>query len=111
MKIEQLISALDLKLENEVADLNRDIDGAIVGDLLSHIMGKSTEGQVWITIQTHKNVLAIASLNDLSCVIVSDGQKPDQGMMAAANDEELAVFTTDKSAFDISGELYNLLNS
>jgi predicted transcriptional regulator len=109
MTVKEIVKKLDLKVFNNNADLTKEVAGGFVGDLLSHVMGNSNEGDVWITVQTHKNVLAIASLNDLSAVVVIDGQKPDDNMLEAAEDEGIPVLGSVESAFDIGGKLFELL--
>ena len=72
-------------------------------------MGNSKEGQVWITLQTHKNVMAIASLKDLAAVILVKGFKPDEDMAKQSNEEGVPVLRTTESTFDLAGKLYELL--
>jgi len=111
MIVKDIVEKLELKVFNKNADLSIDVKGGFVGDLLSHVMGNSNEGEVWLTVQTHKNVLAIASLNDLSAVILIDGQKPDVNMLESAEEEGIPILGSDKSAFELSGKLYGLITS
>ena len=111
MIVNDLVNKLGLKVFNKNADLNLEIKGGFVGDLLSHVMGNSDEGQVWITVQTHKNVLAIASLNDLSAIILIDNLKPDPKMLESAEEEGIPVLGSDKTAFELGGMLFELLNN
>jgi serine kinase of HPr protein (carbohydrate metabolism regulator) len=64
----------------------------------------------WITMQTHKNVIAIASLKELACVIIVNNNKPSEDMIEAANNEGIPVIVTELSAFEFSGLLYRELN-
>ena len=109
MVINDLIQKLELKVFNKNADLKLEVKGGFIGDLLSHVMGNSDEGQVWLTVQTHKNVLAIASLNDLSAVVLIDNQQPDPKMLEAAEEEGIPVLGSYKSAFELGGKLFELL--
>jgi serine kinase of HPr protein (carbohydrate metabolism regulator) len=109
MIINDLIEKLNLKVFNKNANLKLEVKGGFVGDLLSHVMGNSNEGQIWITVQTHKNVLAIASLNDLSAVVLIDNQQPDAKMLEAAEEEGIPVLGSNKAAFELCGELYEYL--
>lgn len=111
MIVKDLIEKLEVKVFNKNADLNLEVKGGFVGDLLSHVMGNSEEGQVWLTVQTHKNVLAIASLNDLSAVILIDNQQPDLKMLEAAEEEGIPVLGSKKSAFELGGELFKILET
>ncbi len=80
-----------------------------MSDLLSDVMGNADEGQVWITLQTHKNVMAIASLKELAAVILVNGHKPDDDTAAQSNEEDIPLLGTSMSAFDITGKLYELI--
>ncbi len=89
--------------------LNNKISGGYTSDLLSDVMGHAQEGQVWVTLQTHKNVMAIASLKDLAAVILVKGFKPEDDMAAQSKEESIPVLGTTKTAFEITGEIYKLL--
>ena len=68
MKINELITALNLTLIGGADGINKEITGGYTSDLLSDVMGNINDGNIWITLQTHKNVMAIASLRDVSGV-------------------------------------------
>ena len=70
MKVKELVEALNLKVLSGENGLDRDIDGCYVSDLLSDVMGNAEMGNIWVTLQIHKNVMAIASLKELACVIL-----------------------------------------
>ena len=69
MKVSDLVKKYELKVFAGGASLNNEISGGYVSDLLSDVMGNAGEGEIWITLQTHQNVVAIASLKDLAAVI------------------------------------------
>ena len=58
-------------------DPDREITGAYTGDLLSWVMGRAKEGDAWVTIMSNLNVIAVATLTDVSCVILAEGVKLD----------------------------------
>jgi predicted transcriptional regulator len=89
--------------------INREITGGYSSDLLSDVMGNAKEGQVWTTLQTHKNVMAIASLKDLAAVILVRGYMPDDDMAAQSNEEGIPVLSTTENTFEIVGKLYQIL--
>ena len=70
MKVKELVEKLNLKVLSGENGLDRDIDGCYVSDLLSDVMGNAEMCNVWVTLQTHKNVMAIASLKEISLVIL-----------------------------------------
>ncbi len=110
MNVEQLLKELDLTVISGKQGLKNEVTGGYTSDLLSDVMGHAKEGQVWITLQTHKNVMAIASLKDLAAIILVKGLNPEEDMAEQSNKEAIPVLQTTKEAFEISGELYNLLN-
>ena len=91
-------------------NLNREIKGGYTSDLLSDVMGFAREGQVWITLQTHKNVLAIASLKELAAILLVKGNKPEEDMLEQAVDEGIPVLGTDAQTFETTGQVYQLIN-
>jgi serine kinase of HPr protein (carbohydrate metabolism regulator) len=106
MKVRELVEKLDLKLFCGEEHLDREIKGGYVSDLLSDVMGFAQEGHVWMTLQTHKNVIAIASLKELACVILVKGFQPDPDMLEQAKDEEIPILGTLMETFDIAGRVY-----
>lgn len=109
MKVIDIIDKLGLKLISGESGVNREITGGYVSDLLSDVMGNAKEGHVWTTLQTHKNVMAIASLKDLAAVILVKGFQPDEDMAKQSNEEGIPVLSTTESTFEIAGKLYEIL--
>ena len=111
MIIKDIVAKLDLKVICGEAGLENEVTGAYTSDLLSDVMGNVGDGNIWITLQTHKNVMAIASLRDISAVVLVKGLKPGTDMLEKAKEEGISVLGTDLETFEISGKLYQLLNS
>ncbi len=109
MKVKDIIETLGLKVVAGANGLDREITGAYTSDLLSDVMGHAQEGELWITLQTHKNVMAIASLKELSAVILVKDFQPDKDMAQESENENIPVLSTNLPTFEIGGRLYNLL--
>jgi len=109
MKVTDIVDKLGLKVYSGHDGLGKEISGGYTSDLLSDVMGHAGSGAVWITIQTHRNVMAIASLRDISAVIISCGDKPGDDTMAQSNEEGIPVLGTDLPTFLITGKLYSLI--
>ena len=109
MQVKEIVDILNLKIFGGSQGLDREITGGYTSDLLSDVMGHADSGKVWITLQTHKNVIAIASLKELAAVILIKGNTPDADMLAQAEDEGIPVLGTDEEAFETTGKLYNLI--
>ncbi|MDU2065725.1 MAG: DRTGG domain-containing protein [Sporomusaceae bacterium] len=86
----------------------QEITGGIVSDLLSNVMGQAKAGAVWITMQSHQNIVAVASLADLAAVIVAGGATVEQGTRQKAEQEKVLLFTTALTAYEVAGRLYQL---
>lgn len=109
MKVSELVKTLNLTVFAGEQGLENEIAGGYVSDLLSDVMGHAAEGDVWITLQTHQNVIAVASLRDLAAVILVKGFEPDEDSVQHANDEGIPLLGTNLSTFEITGKIYNLL--
>lgn len=111
MKLASIIEALGLKSYSGTVSLEQEVVGGYVSDLLSDVMGFGKEAQIWITVQNHKNVMAIASLKDMAAVILPKGIEPDKDMLRHAIDEKIPVLGTSEEAFETAGKLYQLLEN
>ena len=109
MTVSDIVEQLGLKVISGEKGLAKQVNGAYVSDLLSDVMGNVNEGQIWITLQTHKNVMAIASLKEVSAVIVVKGLQPSSECEEQSNEEDIPILSTDLGTFDISGKLYSVL--
>ena len=108
MKVSDIISKCSLDTVVE-SDLEREVSGVYVGDLLSWVMGHGEEGQCLVTIMSNVNVLAVASLLDLSCVILAENVKPDEEFLSLAKEKEINVLSSKESAYTICTLLYEAL--
>lgn len=107
-----LVGDIAKKLNLEVIagndKLDNEIKSGFVGDLLSVVMGKAKEGSVWITIQGHLNIVAVASLVGVACIIVTEDFEVEKDTIEKANEEGIPILTTSKSSFKIVSELVKL---
>ena len=110
MTVFDVAEKLNLKVLSGQGGMNRVVDGGYVSDLLSDVMGNANEGQIWITLQTHKNIMAIASLKELAAIIIVKGLQPSTDCALQSNNEQIPILTTDLETFDISGKLYKVFN-
>ena len=109
MKVADIVEKLGLEICCGTAGINPEIKGGYTSDLLSDVMGNAQEGNLWITLQTHKNVMAIASLKELSAVILVKGYKPEEDTVTESEAEGIPILSTTKQTFEITGEIYELL--
>ncbi|MGD9978773.1 MAG: serine kinase [Bacteroidales bacterium] len=110
MTVEDVVKLLNLKVFSGSEGLNNEIKGGYTSDLLSDVMGNADAGMAWITLQTHINIMAIASLKELSAIILVKGLEPEQNTLQQSNSEGIPILGTTLQAFGITGRLYQLLN-
>lgn len=87
----------------------RRIDGVYIGDLLSWVMGRAGEDNAWITIMTNINVVAVASLSDVACVILAEGTAPDNEVLATAEEKGVNLISSPLGAYEIAVKLSSLI--
>lgn len=109
MTVQELVNALNLTVLSGENGLNREIEGCYVSDLLSDVMGNAEINNVWVTLQTHKNVMAIASLKELACVILVKGQSASEETLAQSNEEGIPFLSTTMQTFEAAGKIYDFL--
>ena len=107
MNIKDVIKKLELK---EATNISNDIDfeNVYIGDLLSVVMSNAEENSIWITIQTHLNIVAVADLIDIAGIIVVEDMEVDKDTVEKANELEIPILTTDKSAYEAACEIYQI---
>lgn len=111
MKVSELVEKFGLKVFSGEQGLDKEVSGGYVSDLLSDVMGNAGENEIWITLQTHQNVVAIASLKDLAGVIFVKGLAPDDDSLEKSREEHIPLLGTELSAFEMAGKLYAGLNA
>lgn len=79
---------------------DREVKGGYIGDLLSWVMGKAQADNIWITIMTNINTVAVASLTDVSLILLAEGVQADEDLISAATARGINIAGTDKSAFE-----------
>jgi serine kinase of HPr protein (carbohydrate metabolism regulator) len=111
MKLKEIIDKLNLQALTAKDNLEKDVSGGYTSDLLSDVIANSREGNLWITLQTHQNIIAVAKLKDLAGIIIVNNRHPEEETMKKAEDEKIPLFTTGDSAFKTSGKLYQLMET
>ena len=91
-------------------DGDRQINGVYIGDLLSWVMGNAEQGNVWITIMTNINTVAVATLVDVSCIILAEDTLPDENVLEVALEKGVNILSTPLSAYKAAVLLSSVLN-
>ncbi|MDO8283080.1 MAG: DRTGG domain-containing protein [Thermodesulfovibrionia bacterium] len=109
MKLADLAEELSLKVLTYNEGTDRDVSGCYISDMLSDVMANSKKGDIWITIQAHTNILAVANLKNLSGIIVVNGREVDEETLKRADSEKVTILSSSLSAFEIAGKIYKMI--
>ena len=107
MDLEIIIKELDLKVLTKQKPFNEiNPELGYVSDLLSCVIAGAPHHSIWVTIQAHPNIVAVAALAEISAVIITENAKPDETTIAKANDEGIVLLSTAKTSFYVVGKLW-----
>lgn len=106
MKISDIVKSCKLQVVSAERSLDRETYGGYASDLLSDVMAHSQKGDIWITLQTHPNTVAVAVLKELCGIVLVNGRQPEKETAAKAEAEGIPIMTTDLPAFELIGALY-----
>jgi len=110
MTIREMAAALDAEIcQDEFED--SELTGAYTSDLLSDVMAHARDGGALITIQAHKNTVAVATLVNITVIVICNSRPLPEDMLETAKDEGIAVVRTKENQFTVSGKLYELLKA
>lgn len=104
MTLKELSECLSLK-KLCVCEENRTVEGCYTGDLLSWVMGKAGSGEVWVTIMTNVNIVAVAMLTDVSCIIVAENAEIPVETLERAREKKVNIYMSEKSAYELCSEI------
>jgi serine kinase of HPr protein (carbohydrate metabolism regulator) len=110
MKLKEIIEKLQLKVFTGQDKLDVEVTSGYTSDLLSDVIANSKESNLWITLQTHQNIIAVAKLKDLSGIIIVNNREPDENTLQKAKEENLPLLGSEEMAFEVSAKLYELIS-
>ena len=105
MTIKDLLPRIEGTLLTENSDLSRDISTGYACDLLSWVMARGQPGMAWVTAQLHLNVIAVAALHEMSCVILPEELRMDEGALSKAQEEGIAVISSPLNAYALCARM------
>ncbi|MGD2125339.1 MAG: hypothetical protein PVG99_04620 [Desulfobacteraceae bacterium] len=108
MKVAEVQKILKLQAATGEKGLDREATGGYCGDLLSDVMANATQGALWLTIQSHQNIVAVAVLKELAAIILVNGRLPDEETKVKAEDEGIPILLSPLPAYQLAGRLYEL---
>ncbi|KGG81195.1 DRTGG domain-containing protein [Caloranaerobacter azorensis] len=107
MRLDKIVKELGLEVLTE-RDIEKEVKGVYIGDLLSLVMANASENNLWITIQTHLNIIAVATLVGLSAILIAEGMEVEDETIKKANEVKIPILRSKLSAYELACRLYEL---
>lgn len=101
MKVNKLIEELELTVLTE-GDLERECEGCYCGDLLSWVMSRAKDGDIWLTVMGNVNAVAVAVLTDCACIILTENSALDDAAKQRAVQQGVTILRSGKNAYELS---------
>ena len=108
MTLAEIVEKLGLDVKCGQEHLHVEVRGGYVSDLLSDVLTHAEEGDLWITLQIHQNIVAVAVMKSLAGIILVNGREPEAETLKKAKDEEIPIMVSSMSAFEVAGRLYEM---
>ena len=105
MKLREIVAATGLTVRTAPQRLDVEVTGGYASDLLSCVLAKAQQGNLWVTLQAHPNIVAVASLLDLAGIIVTEGKELNAGTVEKANERGVCIMTTEHATFTTVAKL------
>lgn len=110
MTVKQLKEELNLSfLCGEDISHEKEIAGCYCGDLLSWVMSRAEEGNIWLTVMGNVNSIGVAVLSDISCIILTENAPLDEDARTRANEQGVVILTTEKNSYEMAAEISKII--
>ena len=108
MKIKELSEKLNLKVLTAY-DESKEITGCYCGDLLSWVMSKAKEGDVWLTVMGNVNAVAVAVLTECACIVLTENASLDEQAKQKAQMQGVCFLQSEKNAYELAVEISEII--
>jgi hypothetical protein len=108
MKLSTIVEQLELEVQGGAAVPDIDVKGGYVSDLLSDVLANARERDLWITLQIHPNIVAVAAMKGVAAIVMINGRAPTDETLRKAQDENLPILVSPLPAFELAGRLHQL---
>ena len=108
MTVKDFSEKLNLRILTE-GDLGREVTGCYSGDLLSWVMSKAREGDIWLTVMGNINAVAVAVLSDCACIVLTENSPLDDAAREKALQQGITFLSSDRNAYELSAEISKLI--
>ena len=106
MNVKELSEKFNLTVAAGAKHLDRQIQGGYCGDLLSDVMANAPNGCIWLTVQTHQNIVAVAVLHEMAAIVLTGGLEPDQETVEKSDEEGIPILVWPATAFELAGQVH-----
>ena len=108
MNLRDLARNLELEVKVGGKSLANEVRGGYAGDLLSDVIANARAADLWVTLQTHQNIVAVACMKELAGVVLVNGRQPEKDTLEKAAEENVPLLVSELSAFELIGRLHGL---
>ena len=108
MRLSEVIQALGLGVRVAGPGLETEVSGGYVSDLMSDVIAHAEAGDLWLTVQVHANIVAVAAMKELSGIVLTGGREPEAETLRKAEAKKITVLASGLPAFELAGRLYQL---
>jgi len=108
MKLADIVEELQLTVKTGAGLLDREVTGGYVSDLMSDVMANANEGVLWVTLQIHQNIVAVAVMKSLAGIVLINGREPEPATVQKAETEGIPILVSGMPAFELVGRLFAL---
>jgi hypothetical protein len=108
MRLREIAQALELQIRSAAGGLDAEVTGGYASDLMSDVIANAEAGCVWVTLQVHVNIVAVAAMKELAAVILVNSREPQEETVAKAEEKNVPILVSALPAFELIGRLYRL---
>ncbi len=109
MKISQLVNECSMKILSGDNLSEKDATGCYCGDLLSWVMSKAQEGDIWLTVMGNVNSIGVAVLTEVSCIVLTDNASLDNDALIRAKENDVVILQTEMNTYETAVRIYEML--
>ena len=108
MNLREIVDQLQLEVRANEGLLSNEVKGGYASDLLSDVIANAQDGDLWVTLQTHQNTVAVASMKALAGIVLVNGREPEADTLKKAEEESIPLLISALPSFELIGRLYKL---
>ena len=108
MKLADIIDKMGIEAKTGASNLEVDVQRGYSSDLLSDVIANAQEGDLWVTLQIHQNIVAVAVMKSLAGIILVNGREPEEATRKKAEEENIPIMVSKMSTFTLIGKLHEM---